>query len=277
MSDIIISSFSKKSQGQEVSNGERFAFGENWARFLFALDEQRIKQAEESLKSMLETDNLSGKSFLDIGSGSGLFSLAARRLGARVLSFDYDCQSVACTRELKRQYFIDDHDWTIEEGSVLDVDYLNRLGRYDIVYSWGVLHHTGAMWKALQNVDTNVGEEGRLFIALYNDQGKASKLWRIIKKLYVSFPKPLRVFILMPCLIRLWGPTIIRDFISLRPFSSWINYKKKRGMSPYHDVVDWVGGFPFEVSKPEEIFEFYKSLGYQLRKLKTSGEVDPIV
>ena len=160
MSDIIISSFSKKSQGQEVSNGERFAFGENWARFLFALDEQRIKQAEESLKSMLETDNLSGKSFLDIGSGSGLFSLAARRLGARVLSFDYDCQSVACTRELKRQYFIDDHDWTIEEGSVLDVDYLNRLGRYDIVYSWGVLHHTGAMWKALQNVDTNVGEEG---------------------------------------------------------------------------------------------------------------------
>ncbi len=85
---------------QEVAGKQRFEFGANWNRFLAVLNDERIAQAEESLKRMLEVDNLQGKSFLDIGSGSGLFSLAARRLGARVYSFDYDPKSVACTREL---------------------------------------------------------------------------------------------------------------------------------------------------------------------------------
>src|SRR5262245_27430993 len=97
---------------------------------------------------MLEIDSLAGLSFLDIGSGSGLFSLAARRLGARVHSFDYDPQSVACAAELRRRYFPGDPQWVVEEGSALDADYLTRLGKFDIVYSWGVLHHTGRMWRS---------------------------------------------------------------------------------------------------------------------------------
>ena len=51
-------------------------------------------------------------------------------------SFDYDPQSVACTQELKRRYFAEDEQWIIEEGSVLDRNYLSRLGRFDVVYSW---------------------------------------------------------------------------------------------------------------------------------------------
>src|SRR2546426_1571009 len=136
---------------EEILGGGRFAFGENWARFLALLDDQRIRDAEESLQSKLEVENLAGKSFLDIGSGSGLFSLAARRLGARVHSFDYDPQSVACTAELRRRYFPGDERWTIEGASVLDAAYLASLGPFDVVYSWGVLHHTGHMWQALEN------------------------------------------------------------------------------------------------------------------------------
>ena len=109
-----MSSFAK-----EVEQNQRFEFGKNWQRFLSVLNDERIAEAEKSLRAMLETESLSGKSFLDVGSGSGLFSLAAMRLGAaRVHSFDYDPQSVACTRELKRRYFPDAHQWTIEEGSV---------------------------------------------------------------------------------------------------------------------------------------------------------------
>ncbi len=141
---------------QELATGERFAFGENWARFLTLLDEDRIHMAEDSLKRMLGVENLHDKSFLDIGSGSGLFSLAARRLGARVHSFDYDPQSVACTHELKQRYFPNDAHWQIEEGSALDQNYLSALGQFDVVYSWGVLHHTGAMWEALGNVTSLV-------------------------------------------------------------------------------------------------------------------------
>jgi 2-polyprenyl-3-methyl-5-hydroxy-6-metoxy-1,4-benzoquinol methylase len=256
---------------EEIAGGERFAFGENWARYLELLDEDRIQQAVKSLQNMLEADTLEGKSFLDIGSGSGLFSLAARRLGANVFSFDYDPQSVACTRDLKRRFFPGDDSWVIQAGSVLDRDYLEGLGKFDIVYSWGVLHHTGSMWAALDNVTDRVAPDGKLFIALYNDQGWASKAWWKVKKAYVSLPPSMRWLVLAPCYVRLWGPATVRDFVQLKPFNTWKTYRKNRGMSPHRDVVDWVGGFPFEVSKPEEIFSYYKGRGFSLAKLTTCG------
>src|SRR3954453_10925637 len=136
----------------EVARGGRFEFGENWARFLAVVDESRIVEAERSLREMLGVERLDGRSFLDIGSGSGLFSLAAVRLGAeRVHSFDFDPSSVGCTLELRRRYGAD-ADWAVEQGSALDTAYLARLGTFDVVYSWGVLHHTGDMWRALGNV-----------------------------------------------------------------------------------------------------------------------------
>ena len=162
----------------EVTSGERFEFGANWTRFLSVLNEDRIAQAEGSLRQMLAISDLNAASaFSDIGSGSGLFSLAARRLGATVYSFDYDPLSVGCTQELKRRYFPEDGQWMVEVGSVLDRDYLGRLGQFDVVYSWGVLHHTGAMFEALENIAPLVASGGQLFISIYNDQGWISRYW----------------------------------------------------------------------------------------------------
>jgi len=256
---------------EEVSRGERFEFGKNWSRFLTTLDDQRIVEAERAITGMLELPDLTGKRFLDIGSGSGLSSLAARRLGATVHSFDYDPHSVACTTELRRRYFPQDDSWTIEEGSALDADYVRSLGEFDIVYSWGVLHHTGEMWKALENAQIPVAAGGKLLLAIYNDTGSQATRWRWIKKTYNRLPRLLKT----PFAIGVSAPeeakSLIRSVVKGRPgeyVRTWTQYKQVRGMSHWHDLIDWVGGYPYEVAKPEEIFDFYRARGFTLTKLK---------
>jgi 2-polyprenyl-3-methyl-5-hydroxy-6-metoxy-1,4-benzoquinol methylase len=261
----------KRAAPEEV----RFAFGKNWTRFLAVVDEGRVAEAERSLTEMLGVHDLKGRSFLDAGSGSGLFSLAARRLGAtRVHSFDFDPHSVTSTHELKRRFAANDAAWTIEHGSVLDAPYLASLGTFDVVYSWGVLHHTGDLWGALRNIIPLVKPGGRLFIAIYNDQGASSRRWWQIKRAYNHSRAVLRGGLLL---------AVGAYFVSRRALGWCLRWRDsgvrsgtdvvrhERGMSRWYDLVDWVGGYPFEVAKPEDIFDFCQERGLVLRRLKTVG------
>ena len=242
---------------------EKFRFGKNWQNFLAVLTEERVMQAEEALKDMLSVSDLTGKSFIDVGSGSGLASLAARRLGATVYSFDNDRDCVSCTKELKKQYFPNDLDWVVKEGSVLDVSYLDSLGQFDIVYAWGVLHHTGAMWEGLRNVIRLVDTKGQLFVSIYNDQGWISSYWSFIKLIYNKYPR-FRGIVILFHVPYLYGLRYCYRILTGRR-------RLERGMSLWHDMIDWLGGYPFEVAKPEEVFEFCSKHGLILVKLKTCG------
>jgi 2-polyprenyl-6-hydroxyphenyl methylase/3-demethylubiquinone-9 3-methyltransferase len=221
---------------------------------------------------MLSPLSLSGNSFLDIGSGSGLFSLAAARLGAsRVHSFDFDPASVACTQELKRQFFPEATHWTIERGNALDAEYLTGLGQFDIVYSWGVLHHTGDMWRALGYVVPLVKPGGTLFISIYNDQGGTSRCWTLVKRFYNkgTASRLLTSALFIPYFVVRGA---VADVARRRnPLRGYREYKKSRGMSRVHDWFDWLGGYPFEVAKPEAIFSYLQERGFTLQRLKTCG------
>lgn len=143
-----------------------------------------------------------------------------------MVSFDYDPASEACTREMRARFGRGDSDWTVSEGSVLDETFLEGLGTFDVVYSWGVLHHTGAMWRALDLVARRVGPEGILFVALYNDQGGASRRWLRVKRAYNALPGPLRVLVLWPSFVALWAKTFAIETLRGYPGRGWREYAR---------------------------------------------------
>ncbi len=254
---------------------DRFRFGENWSRFAATIPPARIAAARDSLREMLGTESLEGSSFLDIGSGSGLFSLSAVEMGAdRVHSLDYDPDSVATTADLKSR-FAPDSSWTIERASALDDDHMGSLGKWDIVYSWGVLHHTGDMWRGIENACARVGPGGRLFISIYNDQGWVSRFWKRAKRLFNSVPRPLRAPYAVLVMAPMEMKAVLRATLKLRPqeyFREWRTANDRdRGMDRWRDLLDWVGGYPFEVATPDEIFEFCTARGFTLQTIHTVG------
>jgi 2-polyprenyl-6-hydroxyphenyl methylase/3-demethylubiquinone-9 3-methyltransferase len=237
----------------------RFGFGENWKSFHARLDDTRIAEAEKSLQWLVGRQRLDGARFLDIGSGSGLSSLAARRLGARVVSFDYDPQSVECTKALRDRFFPGDPDWRVEPGSILDRDYLDALGRFDIVYSWGVLHHTGAMAQAIDNASRLVLPDGMLVVALYR-RTPLCRFWAWEKRWYchASIRAQAVARGLYVMLMRLGFALLGRNFAAYVA-----DYRSKRGMDYIHDVHDWLGGYPYESIGPTEVAEKLMELKFE--------------
>ena len=245
----------------------RFEFGKNWKSFSNYIDDNVIQVAQSSLADLFNTNDLSGKTFLDVGCGSGLFSLAAFNMGANVFSFDFDLDSVECTKQIRNRYTQDHSNWKIEEGSILDTDYLNRLNKFDIVYSWGVIHHTGDLWKSFSNLIGLVNCGGVLCVAIYNDQGIKSKVWTAIKKFYNQLPIFVRPSFAVVTFIGIQVLSFLYHIYKFKMISylkNTKNYRFNRGMNLFNDWVDWVGGYPFQVASVEAVNKFLLTKGFEI-------------
>jgi 2-polyprenyl-3-methyl-5-hydroxy-6-metoxy-1,4-benzoquinol methylase len=250
-----------------------FAFGQNWASYADLIDDERLAEAERGLVRLLGPDGLRGRSFLDIGCGSGLHAVAAARLGAaRILAVDIDPRSVDTARAVLRRH-APQAAAQIRELSVFDLDPI-ATERFEVVYSWGVLHHTGAMWTALDHAAGPVRNGGTLFIAIYNDVGSQSVRWRRLKHIYARLPRLLQPAFALLVSAPQEFKSFARSVLSGRPqeyLHTWTRYQRSRGMSHWHDIVDWVGGFPYEYAKPDAIFGFFRARGFSLEAMKIGG------
>lgn len=238
---------------------DRFAFGKNWQSFAAIADEESISEAQRGLIKLFPNGEISGARVLDVGCGSGLSMAAALRLGASyVHGVDIDPNSIKAARELLSRFDVVKR-WSAESADLLDLPPQS----YDIVYSWGVLHHTGAMWRALERVMTFVRPGGLLAVAIYR-KSPACAFWQKEKRLYSNAPAPIRLF------IRSLYKTAYLSAIAASgrsPFGYVFNYHHRtRGMSFHHDIHDWLGGYPYESASPEEIVGFVSEHGFSVER-----------
>ncbi len=252
-----------------------FAFGENWEKYSRLINEDRIEEAKRSLTELLDIDgkemSLEGKSFLDIGCGSGLFSLAASKLGATDITLtDIDPISVKTAQAVLKR-FDSKAKVTSDVISVFDLN-PDAHGRFDVVYSWGVLHHTGDMYGAIKKASDMVKQDGVFIIALYQ-KTKCCQVWKHIKRVYKSLPS-----ILQKCVqvLQVLGVSVKLLFKATNPFKYIKDYKKSRGMSYLHDVHDWLGGYPYESIALEEMKKFANEIGFKILKTRNIENRQPI-
>ncbi len=236
-----------------------FEFGENWISFLNRISDERIAEAVYGLERLFPDGELRGKRFLDIGCGSGLSMLAALKLGAReVIGVDIDENSVEATHRCMER-FAPGEAWGVEQASVFELDGA-RMGRFDVVYSWGVLHHTGDMWRAVDTAAAMVCDGGMLAIALYR-KTRFCGFWRREKYFYSHLPRLLQLPV---CWLYQGAFLVAKLAIRQNPITFVRGYQGNRGMSWTHDVHDWLGGYPYQSASPEEVRRYLSNAGFRV-------------
>jgi len=233
---------------ESLLNAEsHFAFGENWASYARGIGAAQIADAESGLRRLLGDEPLTGKRFLDIGCGSGLHALAALRLGAsEVVAVDIDPASVATSRAVLAKHAPGTR-YAVKHASVFELDSASW-GQFDVVYSWGVLHHTGNLDRALRSAAALVAPGGLFVFALYR-RTLSCGIWKLEKRWYAhagpGTQKMLRIMYL----------TLFRAGLRVtgRRFEDYVSGYRIRGMDFHHDVHDWLGGFPYESISPRDV------------------------
>ena len=247
------------STGDLKSASTHFEFGKNWESFVSTINDRSMSEAEAGLGKLFPNGELRDADVLDVGCGSGLSMLAAKRLGAAsVTGIDIDRHSVQASRKLLSAH-LPAGCWSCIEESIFDFSSEREQG-YDIVYSWGVLHHTGDMWAAINKAAAQVKPGGLLVIALYR-RTPLCRFWTTEKRFYTKASEPIKALVRF-----LYKSVFIVGLIATgrNPVQYIRTYVSNRGMSWHHDVHDWLGGYPYQSVSPEEVTDCVARIGFKL-------------
>ncbi|HUQ65005.1 MAG TPA: class I SAM-dependent methyltransferase [Flavitalea sp.] len=149
-------------------------------------------------------------------------------------------------------------------GSILDKTFIEQLGQFDLVYSWGVLHHTGNMWEAIDNALTLVRQNGFFYLTIYKDDSYDHSIRQ--KKNYNSASSFGKKIIESYHIFRI----MVKRILHLKNPFTW-NEKLERGMNIYHDLVDWLGGLPYEAASEDEMLQWGIRNNLKLKRILCKG------
>ena len=143
-----------------------FEFGSNWNDFSSLVTKSNLNNAKLSFKKLGLHKLIKNKSFLDIGCGSGLNLITSLEFGVKkVCGIDIDPDCIKTSKKLLSK-FSNKKNWDVYNLSIFDKK-IEKFQKFDVVYSWGVLHHTGDMYKAIDKSMKLVKYDGYLCLALY--------------------------------------------------------------------------------------------------------------
>ena len=251
------------------SSARRYEFGKNWTRFVEkSATDERVDIAKRHILAFVGRDSLDGLDFLDIGCGSGIHSLAAHQAGAgKIHGFDYDENSVNATN-IMRGRAGEPQNWTVERGDVLNDEYVASLGKWNLVYSWGVLHHTGDVWRAIENASKTVAKDGLFYIALYSEDVQTDpQFWLDVKQKY-NEASPVRRWLMEWWYV--WNFVMGRNPLKAgQVFARILRHRFTRGMSFFADIRDWLGGWPMEFTRDADVINYLAARGLENVNIKT--------
>ena len=246
-----------------------FSFGFNWVDYAKnRVDETIINQHLRDLQEIYGSIEKRG-SLLDLGSGSGLSSLCFLKLRfSSVLSVDLDPFSIEAGQLLMSRFGESyKNRWSTAQANILDPMFVSQNAhKFDVVYSWGVLHHTGNMWEAIRNAASLVADKGIFHVTLYRSGGLYTQHLRMKFGFLMSDKEGKK--------------RILFDYLNL--IEKTVNHsvfipKDHRGMNHFNDALDWLGGVPYEVADPEVLQAFLYSLGFQRIHFRENVEGGPFL
>lgn len=200
----------------------------------------KIEKQIEFLNKLIGRDNIENKIVLDAGCGTGIAAISFKKLGAnKVIGIDISKKSLLTAKKLAEEAGV---KLKFITGDLLN---LPLKGNFDIIHSFGALHHTGDTKGAFANLINLLGENGQFYLALYW-RTRLTFLHQFIRKILRLLPESA------------WEP--ISKFIT-----KFMVGKKKtqRGFDGYGEALDWLCVPHRDHYRPEEIKKWFKEYNMQ--------------